>query len=259
MLAWGRGRWAFSQKPQFLLYLFSCKQLSSEGENIKTTTMRFFQLLLKVANHAALLAPTVRQTLDQQEKVGRRRRTLSGRWYDEYSRTSTNGHLSTTAFFFSFFFGAQSVYWLFLKPFYNGHLLLSPRCSLKRGSTVYEFHILEPRCEEIYANKVIEVEDSIACVAWRFGQAKVVESGRGQWNCEEIGTPPSFARAFAASPLGSAPDKTAVLRRLKIQFMQLRKESIKVANALSIFKTLNHLSGQFRIRRFRNERESRSS
>ena len=32
--------------------------------------MRFFQLLLKVANHAALLAPTVRQTLDQQEKVG---------------------------------------------------------------------------------------------------------------------------------------------------------------------------------------------
>ena len=68
-----------SHKPQFLLYLLFCKQLSSEGENIKTTTMRFFQLLLKVANHAALLAPTVRQTLDQQEKVGRRRRTLSGK------------------------------------------------------------------------------------------------------------------------------------------------------------------------------------
>ena len=32
--------------------------------------MRFFQLLLKVANHAALLAPTIKQTLDQQEKVG---------------------------------------------------------------------------------------------------------------------------------------------------------------------------------------------
>ena len=70
---------AISQKPQFLMYLLSCKQLSSEGENIKTTTMRFFQLLLKVANHAALLAPTVRQTLDQQEKVGRHRRTLSGK------------------------------------------------------------------------------------------------------------------------------------------------------------------------------------
>ena len=70
---------AVSQKLQFLQYLLSCKQLSSEGENIKTTTMRFFQLLLKVANHAALLAPTVRQTLDQQEKVRRRRRTLSGK------------------------------------------------------------------------------------------------------------------------------------------------------------------------------------
>ena len=79
MLAQGRGRLAISRKPQFLLYLLSCKQLSSESENIKTTTMRFFQLLLKVANHAALLAPTVRQTLDQQEKVGRRRRTLSGK------------------------------------------------------------------------------------------------------------------------------------------------------------------------------------
>ena len=46
-----------------------CKQLSSEGEDIKTVTMRFFQLLLKVANHAALLAPTVKQSEDQQEKV----------------------------------------------------------------------------------------------------------------------------------------------------------------------------------------------
>jgi len=46
-----------------------CQQLSSDGEDIKTVTMRFFQLLLKVANHAALLAPTVKQTLDQQEKV----------------------------------------------------------------------------------------------------------------------------------------------------------------------------------------------
>ena len=67
--------------------------------------MRFFQLLLKVANHAALLAPTVRQTLDQQEKVGRRRQTLSGK-NDEYSRTSTNRHLSTTATFF----GGQSIH-----------------------------------------------------------------------------------------------------------------------------------------------------
>ena len=139
-------------------------------------------------------------------------------------------------FFFSFF-GGQSVYWLLFKSLYNGHLLLFPSCSLKRSSTVYEFHILEPRCEEIYAKKIIEFEDSIACVACRFGQAKVVESGQGQWNCEEIGTPPSFARAFTASPLSSAPDKTAVLRRLKTQLMQLRKESIKVANAFQVLKT----------------------
>ncbi|XP_066016491.1 DNA excision repair protein ERCC-6-like 2 isoform X3 [Pocillopora verrucosa] len=46
-----------------------CYTLSSEFEDIKTATMRFFQLLLKVANHAALLAPTVRQSLDQQEKA----------------------------------------------------------------------------------------------------------------------------------------------------------------------------------------------
>nr|XP_058956968.1 DNA excision repair protein ERCC-6-like 2 isoform X2 [Pocillopora verrucosa] len=46
-----------------------CYTLSSEFEDIKTAAMRFFQLLLKVANHAALLAPTVRQSLDQQEKA----------------------------------------------------------------------------------------------------------------------------------------------------------------------------------------------
>ncbi|KAL9951050.1 hypothetical protein ACROYT_G043643 [Oculina patagonica] len=46
-----------------------CYTLSSEGEDIKTVTMRFFQLLLKVANHAALLAPTVKQSKDQQEKA----------------------------------------------------------------------------------------------------------------------------------------------------------------------------------------------
>ncbi|KAJ7325348.1 hypothetical protein OS493_029896 [Desmophyllum pertusum] len=46
-----------------------CYTLSSESEDIKTVTMRFFQLLLKVANHAALLAPTVKQTEDQQEKA----------------------------------------------------------------------------------------------------------------------------------------------------------------------------------------------
>ena len=108
---------AVSQKPQFLQYLLSCKQLSSEGENIKTTTMRFFQLLLKVANHAALLAPTVRQTLDQQEKVGRRRRTLSGKKNDKYNRTSTNRHLSTTATFFwwtvhTFTLVSTSLQWL---------------------------------------------------------------------------------------------------------------------------------------------------
>ena len=32
--------------------------------------MRYFQLLLKVGNHAALLAPAVKQTLDQRERVG---------------------------------------------------------------------------------------------------------------------------------------------------------------------------------------------
>ena len=52
-----------------LKYFLFCEQLSSESEDIKTVTMRFFQLLLKVANHAALLAPTVKQTEDQQEKV----------------------------------------------------------------------------------------------------------------------------------------------------------------------------------------------
>ncbi|XP_022803262.1 DNA excision repair protein ERCC-6-like 2 isoform X2 [Stylophora pistillata] len=46
-----------------------CYTLSSEFEDIKTVTMRFFQLLLKVANHAALLAPTVRQSLNQQKKA----------------------------------------------------------------------------------------------------------------------------------------------------------------------------------------------
>ena len=61
-------RWRFKVIPVHLR-LLSYKQHSSEGEPIKTVTMRFFQLLLKVANHAALLAPTVKQSADQQEKV----------------------------------------------------------------------------------------------------------------------------------------------------------------------------------------------
>ena len=41
-------------------------------------------------------------------------------------RTSTNGHLSTTAIFF----GGQSIHWLLFQPLYNGHLLLTPRWPL---------------------------------------------------------------------------------------------------------------------------------
>ena len=37
-----------------------------------------------------------------------------------YSRTSTNGQLSTTVTFF----GGQSIHWLLFKPLYNGHFLL---------------------------------------------------------------------------------------------------------------------------------------
>ncbi|XP_044166630.1 DNA excision repair protein ERCC-6-like 2 isoform X4 [Acropora millepora] len=46
-----------------------CYKFSSDNEDIKTVTMRYFQLLLKVGNHAALLAPTVKQTLDQRERA----------------------------------------------------------------------------------------------------------------------------------------------------------------------------------------------
>ena len=52
------------------------------------------------------------------------------------------------------------------------------------------------------------------------------KGGRGQRNCEEIGAGATFlaasplvrerfARVFAASPLSRAPDKTAMLRRLR--------------------------------------------
>ena len=49
-----------------------------------------------------------------------------------YSRTFTNGHLSTTATFF----GGQSLHWLLFKPLYKGHFLLPPTWPLLRGSTV---------------------------------------------------------------------------------------------------------------------------
>lgn len=64
-----------------------CYMLSSENEDIKTVTMRFFQLLLKVANHAALLAPTIKQTLDQQEKAKDLCRQVFAR-YPEFSSCS---------------------------------------------------------------------------------------------------------------------------------------------------------------------------
>ena len=47
---------------------------------------------------------------------------------------------------------------------------------------------------------------------------KIFAGGRGQRNREEIGAglfARPFVRAFAASPLSGAPDKTAMLRRLQ--------------------------------------------
>ena len=61
---------------------------------------------------------------------------------NNYSRTSANGHLYTTATLFCP--GRQSIHWLLFKPLYNGHLLLSPRWPLWRGSTVLGFISLMP-------------------------------------------------------------------------------------------------------------------
>ncbi|KAJ7388197.1 hypothetical protein OS493_039292, partial [Desmophyllum pertusum] len=68
-----------------------CYTLSSESEDIKTVTMRFFQLLLKVANHAALLAPTVKQTEDQQEKA----KALCLRVFARYPEFSGGAEMSS--------------------------------------------------------------------------------------------------------------------------------------------------------------------
>ena len=61
---------------------------------------------------------------------------------NNYSRTSANGHLYTTATLFCP--GRQSIHWLLFKPLHNGHLLLSPRWPLWRGSTVLGFISLMP-------------------------------------------------------------------------------------------------------------------
>ena len=53
----------------------------------------------------------------------------------DYSRTSINGHLSTT----DIFFGGQCIHSLLFQPLYNGHFLLSPRWPLQRGSTAFSF------------------------------------------------------------------------------------------------------------------------
>ena len=55
----------------------------------------------------------------------------------EYSRTSTNVHLSTTATLF----GRQSIHWLFCRPLDNGHHLLSTRWSLWRDPTYYTLRV----------------------------------------------------------------------------------------------------------------------
>ena len=57
------------------------------------------------------------------------------------SRTSTNGHVSTTATFF----GGQSTHWLLFKPVYNGHFLLSPRWPL-RGINCTRTKVSYPSC-----------------------------------------------------------------------------------------------------------------
>ena len=61
---------------------------------------------------------------------------------NNYSRTSANGHLYTTATLFCP--GRQSIHWLLFKPLHNGHLLLSPRWPLWRGSTELGFISLMP-------------------------------------------------------------------------------------------------------------------
>ena len=66
---------------------------------------------------------------------------------------------------------------------------------------------------------------NIACVAWRFWSgAQSNELGEGRETARRLGegvgsnerklVPALCARVFAASPLSSAPDKTATLRRL---------------------------------------------
>ena len=73
------------------------------------------------------------------------------------------------------------------------------------------------------ADKCVWISPTLACVAWRFWLGALSNiggrsGGRGRGIARRLGLRRSFARAFArvfaASPLSSAPDKTAMLRRL---------------------------------------------
>ena len=57
----------WSKTRRFLIVWW---QENEEGESIKKLMLRYLQLLLKVANHVALLMPEVKQTEDQQRRVG---------------------------------------------------------------------------------------------------------------------------------------------------------------------------------------------
>ena len=53
----------------------------------------------------------------------------------------------------------------------------------------------------------------VACVAWRFGARKVMKASMRAETARRLGQE-QLARAFAASPLSRAPDKTAMLCKL---------------------------------------------
>ena len=63
---------------------------------------------------------------------------LSPEPLQQFSRTPTNGHLSTmsTSLQWPFVFYQQSIHSLLFQPLYKGHFLLSLRWPLQRGSTV---------------------------------------------------------------------------------------------------------------------------
>ena len=90
----------------------------------------------------------------------------------KYSRTPTNGHLSTTVIFF----GGQSIHSLLFQTHYNGRFLLSSRCRLSHKLPMNPKKLKLPIKVSKSCQKVAEKLPKFFCFSYLFWVLKIKNS-----------------------------------------------------------------------------------